>query len=67
MPTLITLRIRLPVWPFQAPLRTRSAKVGHLVQHGVDLGHHVLAVDAGWKRRAARAGPRAARRASPRC
>ena len=26
MPMLMTLRIRLPVWPFQAPLRTRSAK-----------------------------------------
>ena len=44
MPILITLRMRLPVWPFQAPLRTRSAKVRHLVQNGVDLGHHVLAV-----------------------
>ena len=26
MPMLMTLRMRLPVWPFQAPLRTRSAK-----------------------------------------
>ena len=26
MPMLTTLRMRLPVWPFQAPLRTRSAK-----------------------------------------
>ena len=26
MPILITLRMRLPVWPFQAPLRTPSAK-----------------------------------------
>ena len=26
MPMLITLRMRLPVWPFQAPLRTRLAK-----------------------------------------
>ena len=26
MPMLTTLRMRLPVWPFQAPLRTRSEK-----------------------------------------
>ena len=26
MPTLTTLRIRLPVWPFHSPLRTRSQK-----------------------------------------
>ena len=26
MPMLMTLRMRLPVWPFHAPLRTRSAK-----------------------------------------
>ena len=26
MPMLITLRMRLPVWPFQSPLRTRLAK-----------------------------------------
>ncbi len=45
MPMLTTLRMRLPVWPFHAPLRTRLAEVGHLVEHGVDLGHHVLAVD----------------------
>ena len=44
MPMLMTFRIRLPVWPCQAPLRTRSGKVSHLVQHGVDPGHHVLAV-----------------------
>ena len=25
MPMLTTLRMRLPVWPFHAPLRTRSA------------------------------------------
>ena len=45
MPMLTTLRMRLPVWPCQAPLRTRLAEVRHLVEHGVDLGHHVLAVD----------------------
>ena len=26
MPMLMTLRMRLPVWPFQSPLRTRSEK-----------------------------------------
>ena len=26
MPMLMTLRMRLPVWPFHSPLRTRSAK-----------------------------------------
>ena len=26
MPMLMTFRIRLPVWPFQVPSRTRSAK-----------------------------------------
>ena len=40
-------------------------EVRHLVEHGMDLGHDILAVDAGWKRRAARAGRREARRASP--
>ena len=45
MPMLTTLRIRLPVWPFHAPLRTRSAKRRHLVEHGVHLRHDVLAVD----------------------
>ena len=44
MPMLMTFRIRLPVWPSQAPLRTRLGEVRHLVQHGVDPGHHVLAV-----------------------
>ena len=44
MPMLTTLRMRLPVWPFHSPLRTRLAEVGHLVQHGVHLGHDVLAV-----------------------
>ena len=38
MPMLTTLRMRLPVWPFHAPLRTRLAKVSHLVEHSMDLG-----------------------------
>ena len=45
MPMLTTLRMRLPVWPFQSPLRTRLAKARHLVEHGVHVGHDVLAVD----------------------
>ena len=45
MPMLTTLRMRLPVWPFQSPLRTRCGEGGHPVEHRVDLGHHVLAVD----------------------
>ena len=44
MPMLTTLRMRLPVWPFQAPLRTRFAEVAHLVEHGVDLRNDVLAI-----------------------
>ena len=38
---------------------------GHLVEHGVDLGHDIFAVDAGSTRRAARAARRAARRGFP--
>ena len=44
MPMLTTLRIRFPVWPFQAPLRTRSAKSAIRVQHFMDLRHDVLAI-----------------------
>ena len=44
MPILTTFLMRLPVWPFQDPLRTRLGKIGHLVQHGMNLGHHVFAV-----------------------
>ena len=45
MPMLTTLRMRLPVWPFHAPLADAVGEGGHLVEHGVDLGHDVLAVD----------------------
>ena len=45
MPILITLRMRLPVWPFQSPLRSAVGEGRHLVQHGMDLGHDILAVD----------------------
>ena len=45
MPMLTTFLIRLPVWPVQAPLAHPVGKLGHLVEHGMDLGHHVDAVD----------------------
>ena len=44
MPMLITFRIRLPVWPFHAPLRICSTKLRHLVEHGVNLGNDVHAI-----------------------
>ncbi len=44
MPILTTFLMRLPVWPFQAPARTRVGKFGHLVEHGMHLRHDVLAV-----------------------
>jgi len=44
MPMLMTLRIRLPVWPFHSPLRTRLEKPAILSSTSVDLRHHVLAV-----------------------
>ena len=44
MPMLMTFRMRLPVWPFHSPLRTRSEKCRHLVQHGVDFRHDIFAV-----------------------
>ena len=45
MPILMTLRMRLPVCPFHSPLRTRLEKCRHLVEHGMDLRHDILAVD----------------------
>ena len=41
MPMLTTLRIGLPVWPVQAPLRTCSRERGHAVEHLVHLGPRV--------------------------
>ena len=58
MPILTTLRMRLPVWPFQAPLRTPLGEIRHLVQHGMDLGHDVL------RRRRRIDAPRGARSAT---
>ena len=65
MPMLTTFLMRLPVWPFHSPLRTRLEKLRHLVQHGVDLRHDVLAVHEDGGVLAARAAPRAARRGFP--
>src|ERR1700723_1609238 len=38
MPTLTTLRIRLPVWPFHSPLRTRLAKLAMWSSTACTLG-----------------------------
>ena len=56
MPMLTTLRIGLPVCPVQAPLAHAIGEVRHPVEHGVHLGHDVLAVDQ--DRRAARRAQR---------
>ena len=45
MPILMTLRMRLPVWPFQAPLRTRSQKSAILSSTSVDRRDHVFAIN----------------------
>ncbi len=45
MPMLTTFRMRLPVCPFHAPLRICSANCRHLVEHGVNLGNHIHAID----------------------
>ena len=45
MPMLTTLRMGLPVWPFQSPDRTRSAKPLMRVEHLVHLRHDVDPVD----------------------
>ena len=58
MPMLTTLRMRLPVWPFHAPLRTRFGEVGHPVEHGV----HLRARRSRRRRRSTR--PRGARSAT---
>ena len=45
MPILITLRMGLPLWPFHAPDPHLVRKSRHPVEHRVDLGHYILAVD----------------------
>ena len=56
MPMLTTLRIRLPVWPFHVAAADAIRKVRHPVEHGMNPGHDVLAVDQ--DRRAARRAQR---------
>ena len=56
MPMLTTLRMRLPVWPFHAPLRTRFAKSAIRSSTACTSRHDVLAVDH--DRRAARRAQR---------
>src|SRR5208283_4391011 len=43
IPTLITLRMRLPVCPFHSPAYP-ICKIGHPVEYGMDLGNDVLTV-----------------------
>ncbi len=45
MPMLTMLRIGLPVWPRHAPLAYAIGEIGHAVEHRMDLGHNVLAID----------------------
>ena len=56
MPMLMTLRIRLPVWPSPRTVAHAGAERRHPVEHLVHLGHHVFAV--GHNRRAARRAQR---------
>ena len=45
MPMLTILRMRLPVCPFQCAAAHPVGEIRHLVEDGVDLGHHVFAID----------------------
>ena len=56
MPTFMTLRMRLPVWPFHVPIAHAAAEIRHAVEHRVNFGHHVFAIghDGGAARRAQR-------------
>ncbi len=45
MPMLTTFRIRLPVWPFHAPLRTRFEKSAILSRTACTSGTTFFAVD----------------------
>ena len=45
MPMLTTLRIALAGVTFPRAAADAVGEPGHLVEHGVDFGHHVLAVD----------------------
>ena len=56
MPILTTLRMRLPVWPGERAAAQTRGEVRHRVEHLMDVGHHVGAVDldVGAARRAQR-------------
>ena len=56
MPMLTTLRIGLPVCPCPCAAAHAIGEVRHPVEHGMNLGHDVLAVDQ--DRRAARCAQR---------
>ena len=45
MPMLMTLRMRLAGVPLPLAAADAVGEIGHLVEHGVDFRHHVLAVD----------------------
>ena len=60
MPMLTTVRMRLPVKPCQAPLRTRVAKSAMRVQDGVHFWHDIHTVHDRCGRLWARAEPHGA-------
>ena len=64
MPILMTLRIALAGVALPLPAADPVGEVGHLVEHGMDLGHHVLAVHDDGLALSGRAGPHAGRPAS---
>ena len=45
MPILMMFLIGLPVCPFQAPAADLAGELGHAIEHGVNLGNHIFAVD----------------------
>ena len=45
MPMLTTLRMRLPVWPFHVAAADAVGESGHFVEHGVDVGNDIFAID----------------------
>ena len=45
MPMLITARMRSPVAPTHASVADAVGQVAHPAQHGMHVGHHILAVD----------------------
>ena len=64
MPMLTTVCMVSPVAPRHAPLRTRSANVGHPPQHLVHIGDDVVPVEHHDRVRGAHAARCAARHAA---